>query len=67
MFRTRERDVHVHIYSEDCPEIERNLIFRERLRRNIEDRNRYERRKRELAAKEWLDMNDYPIAKTEVI
>jgi GrpB-like predicted nucleotidyltransferase (UPF0157 family) len=67
MFRTPERDVHVHIYSEGCPEIERYLIFRERLRRNIEDRNRYECRKRELAEKEWPDMNDYAEAKTEVI
>ncbi|HEY0323189.1 MAG TPA: GrpB family protein [Pyrinomonadaceae bacterium] len=67
MFRTPERDMHVHVYSTGCPEIERNLTFRERLRRNIEDRNRYERRKRELAMKEWSDMNDYAKAKTEVI
>ncbi len=67
MFRTPERDVHVHIYTEGCPEIERYLIFRERLRRNTEDRDRYERRKRELAMKEWSDMNDYAAAKTEVI
>lgn len=67
MFRTPERDVHVHVYSEGCPEIERYLVFRERLRRNIEDRDRYERRKRELAMKEWSDMNDYAKAKTEVI
>jgi len=67
MFRTPERDVHVHIYSEGCLEIERNLIFRDRLRQNIEARSRYERRKRELAMKEWSDMNDYAEAKTEVI
>lgn len=67
MFRTPERDVHVHIYSEGCPEIERYLIFRERLRQNIEDRNRYERRKRDLASKEWPDMNAYAEAKTEII
>ena len=67
MFRTQEKDVHVHIYSSGCPEIERNLIFRDRLRRNIEDRRRYEQRKRELAAKEWSDMNEYTEAKTTVI
>jgi GrpB-like predicted nucleotidyltransferase (UPF0157 family) len=67
MFRTPEKDVHVHIYSADCPEIERNLIFRDRLRRNSADKRRYEQEKRELAAKEWADMNAYAEAKTEVI
>jgi GrpB-like predicted nucleotidyltransferase (UPF0157 family) len=67
MFRTPERDVHVHVYSAGCPEIERNLTFRDRLRRNGDDRMRYERTKRGLAAREWPDMNAYAEAKTEVI
>ena len=67
MFKTPEQDVHVHIYSAGCPEIQRNLLFRNRLRRNIHDRRRYEQMKRELAAKEWPDMNAYADAKTEVI
>lgn len=67
MFRTPERDVHVHVYSAGCAEIERNLIFRDRLRSNDEDRRRYEQTKRELASREWADMNDYASAKTEVV
>lgn len=67
MFRTPERDVHIHIYSAGCTEIQRNLTFRDRLRRNADDRSRYERTKRELAAREWPDMNAYAEAKTEVI
>jgi GrpB-like predicted nucleotidyltransferase (UPF0157 family) len=67
MFRTPERDVHVHIYSAGCPEIERNLTFRDRLRRNSDDRKRYHEMKRELAANDWFDMNAYAQAKTEVI
>lgn len=67
MFRTPERDVHVHVYSVGCPEIQRVLTFRDRLRRNIDDRNRYEQAKRELAAKQWSDMNEYADAKTEMI
>jgi GrpB-like predicted nucleotidyltransferase (UPF0157 family) len=67
MLRTPEQDVHIHIYSTNCPEIERNLTFRDRLRRNTEDRRRYEQLKRELAAKEWADMNAYAQAKTDVI
>jgi GrpB-like predicted nucleotidyltransferase (UPF0157 family) len=67
MFRTPEKDVHVHIYSVSCPEIQRNLTFRDRLRHNSDDRSRYEQTKRELSAIEWPDMNAYAEAKTEVI
>jgi len=67
MFRTPEKDVHVHIYSAGCHEIERNLLFRDRLRQNADDRSRYEQTKRELAAKEWSDMDAYANAKTELI
>jgi GrpB-like predicted nucleotidyltransferase (UPF0157 family) len=59
--------VHVHIYSVGCPEIQRVLTFRDRLRRHADDRTRYEQMKRELAAREWPDMNAYASAKTEVI
>jgi GrpB-like predicted nucleotidyltransferase (UPF0157 family) len=67
MFRTPERDVHIHVYSAGCPEIERNLIFRDRLRQNMNDRRRYEQVKRDLAKREWPDMNAYAEAKTDVI
>ena len=67
MFRTPERDVHVHVYSAGCEEIRRLLTFRDRLRRNADDRSLYERTKRELAAREWPDMNAYADAKTEVV
>jgi GrpB-like predicted nucleotidyltransferase (UPF0157 family) len=67
MFRTVERDVHIHIYSHGCKEIERNLTFRDRLRTNVADRSRYEKKKRELATNDWSDMNAYANAKTEVI
>jgi GrpB-like predicted nucleotidyltransferase (UPF0157 family) len=67
MFRTPEKDVHIHIYSAGCQEIQRILTFRDRLRRNADDRSRYEQTKCELAAKEWSDMNAYADAKTEMI
>jgi GrpB-like predicted nucleotidyltransferase (UPF0157 family) len=67
MFRTPERDVHIHVYSRNCQEIERYLMFRDRLRRNADDRNRYERTKRELATRSWPDMNAYAEAKSEVV
>jgi GrpB-like predicted nucleotidyltransferase (UPF0157 family) len=67
MFRTSDKDVHVHIYSDGCPEITRTLTFRDRLRRNSDDRTRYEQTKRQLATQDWSDMNAYAQAKTVVI
>lgn len=67
MLRTPEKDVHVHVYSDGCAEVERVLTFRDRLRRNPDDRRRYERTKRELARRDWPDMNEYADAKTQVI
>jgi GrpB-like predicted nucleotidyltransferase (UPF0157 family) len=67
MFRTPERDVHIHIFSLGSPESERYLIFRDRLRSNRDDRLRYEKTKRELAARSWSDTNAYADAKTEVV
>jgi GrpB-like predicted nucleotidyltransferase (UPF0157 family) len=67
MFRTPARDVHVHIFSLGSPEIERYLVFRDRLRSNRDDRLRYEKTKRKLAAQSWPDMNAYADDKTEVV
>jgi GrpB-like predicted nucleotidyltransferase (UPF0157 family) len=67
MLRTPELDVHLHVYSRGCSEIDRCLVFRDRLRANAADRQLYEATKRKLAAQEWPDMNAYAAAKTEVI
>ena len=47
----REEDVNLHVFSAGCPEIERMLRFRDRLRSNAADRERYAAAKRELAAR----------------
>ena len=49
MFRTPDASVQVHVYSAGCPEIERYLLLRDRLRSDPEDRELYERTKRGLA------------------
>lgn len=67
MFRTPARDVHVHIWPEADPEVERYIRFRDQLRRSADDRRAYEQLKRELSAKEWSDMNDYADAKGPLI
>jgi GrpB-like predicted nucleotidyltransferase (UPF0157 family) len=67
MFRTPGRDVHVHVWPDSDPEIERHLCFRDRLREDSDDRAAYERLKRELAARQWEDTNEYAQAKGELI
>jgi GrpB-like predicted nucleotidyltransferase (UPF0157 family) len=67
MFRTPERDVHVHVWLASDPEVERHLRFRERLRAHAPDRAAYEALKRELAGRDWEDMNEYAQAKSALI
>ena len=67
MLRTAAKDVHVHVYSPESPEIERYLLLRDRLRENEVDRELYARTKRDLASRDWPSMDHYAEAKTEVI
>jgi GrpB-like predicted nucleotidyltransferase (UPF0157 family) len=67
MLRTPSRDVHIHVFSPGSPEVERYLVFRDRLRKEAHDRQVYEAAKRKLAAQSWPDMNAYAEAKTDVI
>ena len=67
MFRTPEKDVHVHVFSSGSPEIERYLLLRDRLCRDREDRELYAWTKRDLASRDWPSMQHYAEAKTEVI
>jgi GrpB-like predicted nucleotidyltransferase (UPF0157 family) len=67
MFRTPEKDVHVHVYSAGSPEIGRYVLLRERMRKDEGDRELYARTKRELASKERPSMDHYADAKTEFI
>jgi len=67
MFRTPEKDVHVHVFSAGSPEIERYLLLRDCLRQNEGDRELYTQTKRELAKRSWPTMEHYAEAKTEVV
>jgi GrpB-like predicted nucleotidyltransferase (UPF0157 family) len=67
MFRTPARDVHVHVWRDGDPEVGRHLAFRDQLRRSAEDRVAYERLKRDLAGREWNDMNEYADAKDDLV
>ena len=67
MLRTGARDVHVHVFTVGSSEIERHLMFRDRLRANDEDRALYAATKRRLAEKDWPTMQHYADAKDGII
>jgi GrpB-like predicted nucleotidyltransferase (UPF0157 family) len=62
-----DTNVNLHVFSPGSPEIERYLSFRDRLRRDPADRERYQRIKRELAQRDWRYVQQYADAKTEVV
>ena len=59
--------INLHVLSQACPEIDRVLKFRERLRTNAADFDLYARTKLALAEKEWKYVQNYADAKTDVI
>jgi GrpB-like predicted nucleotidyltransferase (UPF0157 family) len=67
MVRTPAADVHVHVFSVGCPEIDRMLAFRDHLRIDERDRDLYAATKRELATRDWSTMDDYATAKRDVV
>lgn len=62
-----EPAVNLHVFGEGCEEIERMIVFRDRLRTSPADRERYSTLKNELAAVEWPSIQDYANAKSDVV
>ncbi|MFG1795891.1 GrpB family protein [Nocardia sp. NPDC049149] len=67
MMRTPERDVHVHLCTIGSAWERPQLLFRDWLRHDDADRAAYEQLKRELAQRDWSDMNAYADAKGPLI
>lgn len=67
MLKGSEPDVNLHVFTLGSSEVERTLLFRDRLRTVPEDRERYAAAKRALSQREWKYMQHYAEAKTEVI
>jgi len=67
MFRTPQRDVHLHVYATGRAEERDYLDLRDWLRVSRDDRILYATVKRRLAQQQWADMNDYADAKTDVV
>lgn len=57
----------IHVFSVGCLEVERMLLFRDRLHSHPEDRELYQRTKRELAAARWSYGQNYANAKSSVV
>ena len=67
MFRTPQRDMHLHVYAPGRAEERDYLDLRDWLRISSDDRTLYATVKRHLAQQQWTDMNDSADAKTDVV
>jgi len=67
MFRTPERDAHVHVCSAGGGWERRHLVFRDWLRTHPDDRDLYAEVKRRLLREAWPSMDAYAAAKSAVI
>jgi GrpB-like predicted nucleotidyltransferase (UPF0157 family) len=67
LFKGPDTNVNLHVYPEGCVEIERYVLFRDRLRTDAAERELYLRTKRELAARTWKYVQNYADAKSEVV
>jgi GrpB-like predicted nucleotidyltransferase (UPF0157 family) len=67
VFKGPDTNVNLHVFSPSSPETERMVAFRDWLRTHDDDRELYERTKRELAAREWKFVQNYADAKTAVV
>jgi GrpB-like predicted nucleotidyltransferase (UPF0157 family) len=67
MLRGSDPSLNLHVFSAGCPEVDAMLRFRDWLRTHDDDRDLYQRTKRELAGRDWTFMQDYADAKTAVV
>ena len=67
LFKPADGGVNLHVFPAGCPETDRMVRFRDRLRTDDADRELYLRTKRELAARDWKYMQQYADAKTGVV
>jgi GrpB-like predicted nucleotidyltransferase (UPF0157 family) len=67
VFKGPDTNVNLHVFSPGSPELGRMVAFRDWLRTHDDDRELYERTKRELAGREWKFVQNYADAKTDVV
>jgi len=67
MFRGPGTLINLHVFTTGAAEIERMLLFRDRLRSDDADRDAYLRAKRDLAKRTWRHVQHYADSKTAVV
>ena len=67
LLRDHDPHVQIHVFTVGSPEVERMLLFRNRLRAIPQERDLYQRTKRELADRQWEYIQDYADAKSSVV
>ena len=67
LLRRDDPAVNLHVFPPACTEVDRMIVFRDHLRADAADRDRYESAKQELALRDWPTMQHYADAKTDVI
>ena len=67
MFKGPDTDINLHVFTAGASEIDRMLLFRDRLRANDADRAAYLQVKRDLAQRTWRHVQHYADAKTTIV
>ena len=67
MFKGPDTEVNLHVFSPGSNEVERLVSFRDHLRADAADRERYAAEKRQLAERRWAFMQHYADAKSGVV
>src|SRR5215510_10477085 len=67
MFKGPDTDINLHVFTAGAEEIDRMLLFRDRLRANDADRDAYLQVKRDLAKRTWRHVQHYADAKTAIV
>lgn len=67
LFKGPDTDINLHVFSSGTSEIDRMLRFRDWLRSNESDREKYAQVKRSLAKSKWRHVQHYADAKTSIV
>ena len=67
MFKGTDTDINLHVFTVGAAEIDRMLLFRDRLRNNDADPDAYLQVKRDLARRTWRHVQHNADAKTTIV
>ena len=67
LFKGPDTDINLHVFSSGTSEIDRMLLFRDWLRSNETDREKYAQVKQNLAKNKWRYVQNYADAKTSIV